>query len=399
MTIFIGDALEWLKKLPSESVNCIVTSPPYFQVRDYGVTGQYGLEDTPQAYVDNMVAVFREARRVLRSDGVAWINIADTFASGEIGRHDSVQGRRPDGKQVTKKFDTRQVVKLETGIPPKNLLLIPQRLSIALQEDGWYIRNMIIWHKPNPMPESVTDRCTKSHEYVFLCAKSERYYFDADAIREPHSVEKSEYNSGQKFGYARKANPSDSRTNEATNGATNGAVNPLGRNKRDVWSINTQGSDVQHFATMPLELAETCIKAGCPETVCAVCGAPYVRETEKQVHVESGNRNSEGYKGLDASNRRGDYPRATISVNTLGFNPTCTCNGATRPGVVLDPFGGAGTTALAAVKHNRHYQLIELNIKYVEIAQQRIAAFNPMQTTQLSNGMKQRSLFEHLESA
>ena len=183
--IHAGDALEVLRTLPDCSVNCVVTSPPYFGLRDYGMDGQLGLEPTPAAYVAAMVAVFAEVRRVLTDDGVMFLNIGDSYASGEVGRHDSIQGREIDGKRVTAKSgDVRQQAKVDTQLPPKSLLGIPWRLAFGLQDDGWILRSDIIWAKPNPMPESVTDRPTKAHEYVFLLTKSPHYWYDAEAIQE-----------------------------------------------------------------------------------------------------------------------------------------------------------------------------------------------------------------------
>ncbi len=392
MTIYIGDCLTWLKKLPSASVHCIVTSPPYYFVRDYGVSGQIGLERTPNEFIEKLVAVFREARRVLRPDGTCWVNMGDTYSAGGRG-HDTPKQQSNKGTgigEVTGRFDV-------PGYAPKQLLMIPARLALALQADGWWLRSDIIWHKPNPMPESVTDRPTKSHEHIFLLAKNPTYWYDAEAIREPHAVEKTEYSSGQKFGYARKANPNDNCTNEAVNGA----VNALGRNKRDVWTINTEASGVAHFATMPTELAETCIRAGCPENVCSECGAGYVAIVEaKGGTIGKGwtDHTADLTKGMSATG--GDLSARTDTngnpyTRTLkGYAPSCTCNAATDNGIVLDPFGGAGTTAIAAIHSGRKYQLIELNIKYAGIAQQRIAAYNPFQATVLPDGMKQLSLFE-----
>lgn len=300
--VIIGDCREALQSLPSESVNCVVTSPPYFGLRDYGVDGQIGLEATPDAFVSELVAVFRAVRRVLRNDGTLWLNLGDTYAT-QGGAHG--------------------------GLKPKDLIGIPWRVAFALQADGWYLRQDIIWAKPNPMPESVTDRCTKAHEYMFLLSKSPRYYYDQEAIAEPvapATVARLAQDVESQQGSARvpgkingtmKAKPprfgcskygddlrDKSRTksgNEYTN--TNGGM----RNARSVWNIATQPFKEAHFATFPPELAERCIKAGCPEG-----------------------------------------------------------------GTVLDPFGGAGTTGLVADRLQRSAVVIELNPAYADMALNRI---------------------------
>ena len=310
--VICGDALEVLRTLPDCSVNCVVTSPPYFGLRDYGMDGQLGLEPTPAAYVAAMVAVFAEVRRVLTDDGTCWVNIGDSYASGEVGRHDSVQGREINGKPVTvKSGDVRQQSKIDTQLPPKSLLGIPWRLAFGLQDNGWILRSDIIWSKPNPMPESVTDRPTKAHEYVFLLTKSPRYWYDAEAIQErAHSgtdmgLLRTRAHVGTTDGVAwhapsiktRQENNIDSRT------AGNGT-----RNARTVWQISTEPTPFAHFATMPTKLVRRCIVAGCP----------------------------------------------------VG-------------GVVLDPFFGSGTTGLVARKEGRDYIGIELNPEYVALAERRLA--------------------------
>lgn len=393
MTIFIGDSLTWLKKLPSDSVHCVVTSPPYYGLRDYGIAGQMGLEETPEQFLENMTTLFREVRRVLRHDGVAWVNMGDSYATSVNGR--SAEDTKAIGND-DRTFRNKPFSTVGNGYKSKDLMMIPARLALSLQADGWWLRSQVVWHKPNPMPESVTDRPTKSHEFIYLLAKSERYWYDADAIRESYSKE---YSTPASFGgFGNRRETKYSSIGNFAQGENSVPKPELGRNKRDVWTIPTQAFADAHFATFPMELAETCILAGCPETVCAVCGAGYVRVTEKTVNIESGNQNSDGFKGLDESNRRANYPRATVLVNTLGYEPACTCNAGTSHGMVLDPFGGAGTTALAAIKHNRHYQLIELNPAYVGIAQKRIRDFDPFQSKVFADGSKQLSLFAEVSA-
>jgi DNA modification methylase len=229
-TILVGDCRTILPTLPEASVQCCVTSPPYFGLRDYGHDGQIGLEQTPDAYVAEMVAVFREVRRVLKDDGTLWLNLGDSYVGALYA----------------------------SGLQMKQLLGIPWRVAFALQADGWYLRQDIIWHKPNPMPESVTDRCTKAHEYVFLLSKSARYFYDAGAIAEEVTAST----------VARVTQPTLAQQagSDRVPGKTNGNMKAVGntetRNARSVWTITTKPFKGSHFATMPPELAGRCIKAG-----------------------------------------------------------------------------------------------------------------------------------------
>ena len=242
----IGDCLESLRAMPDASAQTCVTSPPYFGLRDYGHEGQIGLEETPDAYVAKLVEVFREVRRVLRDDGTLWLNLGDSYAAN--------RGYQvPDSKHCDV-GNTRGMRAEEIGLKPKDLIGIPWRVAFALQADGWYLRQDIIWHKPNPMPESVRDRCTKAHEYVFLLTKSPRYYYDQQAIAEPAAVV-----GGRACGSKNDA----SRNDHDTTGTVRG--NGETRNRRSVWNIATQPFDGAHFATMPPGLAEPCILAGCPK--------------------------------------------------------------------------------------------------------------------------------------
>jgi DNA modification methylase len=246
--ILQGDMRERLAELPSDSFDCIVTSPPYWGLRDYGVAGQIGLEPTLTEYLDTMVAVCRELRRVLKPSGTFWLNVGDSYAGGGRGCGS------PDCKQRTNIGSLVAPSALSaTGLKSKDLCMVPNRLAIRLQEDGWYVRSEIIWHKPNPMPESVTDRPTSSHEKIWLLTKSERYAYDAEAIREAHS--RPWWNETP----SRPGNPDrkDGGGRQASNESD-------GRNARNVWTIPTQPYSGAHFATFPPELAERYIKAGCP---------------------------------------------------------------------------------------------------------------------------------------
>jgi len=251
--IYEGDSLEVLKTLPDESINCVVTSPPYWGLRDYGVEGQFGLEKTPEEYVEKLVKIFREVRRVLRDDGTVWLNLGDSYAgsSGSGGKTE---------KQVSNVGSFHGGgVRMSDGLKPKDLVGIPWRVAFALQADGWYLRSDIIWHKPNPMPESVTDRPTKSHEYIFLLSKSKKYYYDVEAIREPHISSQKEIDRQHSEGIK--------DTNYATSKNWSGGVgyNENGRNKRTVWTVNTKPYPEAHFAVFPEDLIVPCIKAGCPK--------------------------------------------------------------------------------------------------------------------------------------
>jgi DNA modification methylase len=291
--IIHGDCIAGLRTLPDASIHCCVTSPPYWGLRDYGHDGQIGLESTPEAYVARMVEVFREVRRVLRDDGTLWLNLGDSYAGswGNQGRKETRGTQRPINGPMMQRLKAQPVHDIEccldddctcpagdenggiypdkktrTGswvnehptLKPKDLVGIPWRVAFALQADGWWLRQDIIWHKPNPMPESVRDRCTKAHEYVFLLTKSERYYYDAEALRELYA---------DGVGKDRLACPKASIGRGGNEGERmrsqfykNG-----GRNRRSVWTITTKPYSGAHFAVMPPDLVEPCIKAGCPE--------------------------------------------------------------------------------------------------------------------------------------
>jgi len=255
--ILVGDVRTWLATLEDGSVRCVVTSPPYWGLRDYGRDGQIGLEQTADEYVAQMVEVFREVRRVLADDGTLWLNLGDSYAGSGKGRN--ADGTHQEGgKQGTNRGTVEgRLTKTETGdLKPKDLVGIPWRVAFALQADGWYLRQDIIWHKPNPMPESVTDRCTKAHEYVFLLSKQPRYYYDNKANAEPaihagHTVKA--YKSGK--------NQSGQAFRNTATGGHDVAVGET-RNRRTVWTINTKPFKGAHFAVMPEALVEPCVLAG-----------------------------------------------------------------------------------------------------------------------------------------
>ena len=268
--IYQGNVLNIIKDIKDNSVQCVVTSPPYYCLRDYGTDDQLGLEDTPEEYLENMVKVFRGVKKVLKDDGTLWLNIGDSYNS-QTGLGFNTNKKEKQNHRITELQKTQGSLVKKISLKPKNLVGIPWRVAFALQNDGWYLRQDIIWHKPNPMPESVQDRCTKAHEYIFLLSKSPKYYYDSDAIRDkPHYNEE------------------------------------VGANKRSVWSINVKPYKKAHFATFPEKLPELCIKAG---------------------------------------SKKGD--------------------------TILDPFFGSGTTGWVAQRLGRKWLGIELNPKYIKIANER----------------------------
>ncbi|HWK58714.1 MAG TPA: site-specific DNA-methyltransferase [Parapedobacter sp.] len=342
--ILIGDALARLKELPDGIAHTCVTSPPYYGLRDYGVACQIGMEATPEEYIDKLVTVFREVRRVLRDDGTLWVNIGDSYASAAKKRTDEQACRKSGlmggkGNQIACK---NQPKKMGPGLKQKDLIGIPWMLAFALRADGWYLRQDIIWSKPNCMPESVTDRCTKSHEYIFMLSKQPKYYYDHEAIKElaVYDVD----GTGTAARKARVANSNKSVPDELRNGIRagfkdaskfNGKHNdkqrghsrrhegfnarwdhmtkreqgPGMRNKRSVWTVSPAQFHEAHFATFPEKLIVDCIKAGSPQG-----------------------------------------------------------------GVVIDPFGGAGTTAVVSDKLGRYWIIIELNPAYGDISTNRVAS-------------------------
>jgi DNA modification methylase len=327
--ILQGDCIEMLKTLPDASVHCCITSPPYWGLRDYGCAGQFGLEKTPEEYVAKMVETFREVRRVLRDDGTLWLNLGDSYATG--AGQGFVPGGGGQGNRAKRDLlgTSWQPNRLKIpGLKAKDLVGIPWRVAFALQADGWYLRQDIIWAKPNPMPESVRDRCTKAHEYVFMLSKKARYYYDAEAIKEPGlnpeddarrildrqkvfnkscpTVERNGLRprTDKQRGHSRRHAGFNDRWDEMEKaGQCSGE-----RNRRSVWTIATQPFKDAHFATFPPELIKPMVLAGCPEG-----------------------------------------------------------------GMVLDPFAGSGTTGMVAENLGRNSVLIELNPKYIEMIKKRTA--------------------------
>jgi len=302
--ILNGDCIEMMKTLPEQSVNCCVTSPPYFGLRDYGHEGQIGLEETPEAFIQKMVEVFREVKRVLRDDGTLWLNLGDSYAGSGKGRN-ADGSHQEGGKQGTNKGTVlgSLVKTYAQDCKPKDLIGIPWMVAFALRADGWYLRQDIIWHKPNPMPESVQDRCTKAHEYIFLLSKSSKYYYDIESIKEPVK---------QDWGTRNRSNGKYHNEGSGLQPHSGLEKSYEFANKRSVWSVNTRSYKGAHFATYPPELIRPCILAGCP-----------------------------------------------------------------KGGVVLDPFGGSGTTAEVAMEEGRNAILCELNPEYIPLINERLSKVQP----------------------
>jgi DNA modification methylase len=371
----LGDCVEVMRGLPEGSVHCAITSPPYFGLRDYGVAGQIGLERTPDEFVAKMVEVFREVRRVLRDDGTLWLNLGDSFAGGKMGRSDYETLPRPKGghREGSDPGYGRQRP-VPPGLAPKQLLGMPWRVALALQADGWYLRSDIIWHKPNPMPESVTDRPTKSHEYLFLLAKSDRYYFDAEAVREPvraSTLERDKYTRVTKGKDGPYAVVHDHET----------PSNPAGRNVRTVWTVATQPYKGAHFATFPCKLVEPCVKAGTSERGCCPgCGKGWerIQERGKAVPLTPSDAGRKATWTIGDASRdpatRTDTPLPRHYRPVLGerWEPACSHGREPIPCTVLDPFAGSGTTGAVAVGLGRSFVGVELNPAYLELARARI---------------------------
>ena len=382
--IIQADVMKGLASLPDESVQCVVTSPPYWGLRDYGVEGQIGLEATPEEYVEKMVAVFREVKRVLRQDGTIWLNMGDCYAAAPVGNFTG-SALWYEGRDCSGHITSGQIDKVRaSGLKPKDLLGMPWRLAFALQADGWWLRSDIVWSKPNPMPESVTDRPTKSHEYLFLLAKSSSYFYDADAIREKQDEETrycETFRHGkytQNCAFEGKIKPDNYPT------TTKEVPGHCGRNRRTVWEIPTQPFPEAHIATFPEALVEPCIKAGTSERgACPRCGSPWERVVERaQLPRDK--------KDPEQSNRDGgltieqSWERSGLSHNeiaqwygnnpptTTGWSQSCTCGGEPVPCVVLDPFAGSGTVAKVARDLGRSSIGIELNPAYVEMQKKRL---------------------------
>lgn len=303
VTLHLGDTLQVLRSMPDGSVNMICTSPPYYGLRDYGTEGQYGLEATPAAYVETMRDVFREARRVLADDGTLWLNLGDSYVAGPPGKRRSsgLQGR---SQAVTTPEGLGD--KTRCGMPEKNLMMIPVRVALALQDDCWLLRNDIIWARPNAMPESVADRLSTRYEHVFLFAKQSRYWFDLDAIREPHKAP------GRRAGAGAFAGRNVNHPRTATGDYT--GQHPNGRNPGDIWEIATRPYPAAHFATFPIDLPLRCIKAGCKPG-----GTVLDPFSGSGTTGEAARRLGRRYVGIDLNAAYHDLAKQRFAQGTLTF--------------------------------------------------------------------------------
>lgn len=437
--VHMGCCLDLLPLIPDDSIHCVVTSPPYWGLRDYGVDNQIGLEKSHdcgarskyeyvgdyevddydedpatggmiivgktleplykllerrklcgECYTCRMVGILREVRRVLRPDGTFWLNMGDSYTSGNR------KERNPGKSKIHTAYVGENYIdglRPETpdGLKPKDLIGQPWALAFALRNDGWWLRSDIIWHKPNPMPESVADRPTKSHEHIFLLTKSVRYFYDADAIREkykPQSFERNKYLKGKSTSPGR--HRPDNQDNRYLEKHIQ-PLNPAGCNARTVWTINTKPFPEAHFATFPEELPRRCISAGTSaKGVCPECGAPWERMVEKgEPDDEWKKRCGADSKGSYQGTAQKDYKSAKAEnasevkarilagmkkKKTIGWRIDCKCTDDydADPATVLDPFAGAATTCVAANKLGRNFIGIELSPEYCEIARKRI---------------------------
>lgn len=377
--------------LPDGVVDTCITSPPYWGKRDYQHPDQIGMEPTPEEFVDHMVTVFREVRRVLKPTGTLWLNLGDTYWAGkgasaqawskENGRHLHRDAQSWAGKGQTRPQDRRHPV-----IKPKDLVGIPWMVAFALRADGWRLRGEIIWDKPNAMPESVKDRPTVAHETLFLLTKQAHYYYDHVAIQEEVTPDRRDTRLKPSTKYeGLSLVPDDKAQTSHQQGMERWQFNEQGvavRNKRSVWRVPTVGYPGDHFAVFPEELIIPCLKAGTSEKGnCAACGAPWERVTEPVIDVANDGASSTDYPEGTTANSLAKKRQAareqgveyTGARRTVGWRPTCACQdaGLVRP-LIFDPFGGAGTTAVVAQAHGRDYYLQELNPTYVTDIQERL---------------------------
>ena len=447
-TIHVGDCLDVLAGMPAESVHCVVTSPPYWGLRSYqGDPGMIGLEPTFDAHLERLVAVFREVRRVLRDDGICWLNYGDAYAGswGAQSRPENSSPARADGlsgRQIEAhpRGTNTGSMSRTPGLKPKDLMMMPARVALALQADGWWVRSKVIWHKKNPMPESCTDRPTSSYEEMFLLTKSgaptfwthrgrpgvrsqpdpdhvwrnrdtseetavepsgwrdllskrdskqklwrrvnlwdgHDYHYDADAVRVPYNAGSlSRYETPMQQLKAQNRQPG----REGLRDNCDQQPNPAGANLRNVWTISTHSFPDAHFATFPPALVEPCILAGTSARgVCAACGAPWVRETNT-THENPGNRTTNGPRSVEnRAQTAGFEGRLEKRVETTGWAPSCACGAATVPATVLDPFCGSGTVGLVAERLQRDAILIDISATYAQMAEKRIREDAPLLT-------------------
>ncbi len=376
-TIYKGDALSILKKLPDGCVDMVMTSPPYWALRDYGVKGQLGLEPHFENYINNLCGIFDEVKRVIKDTGTCWANLGDTYSGSGCGSN----GYRTEASRSFQVKDKRANLYKTSGlaqkiksVPAKSLVGIPFRFTIEMVSRGWILRNVVIWHKPNCMPSSAKDRFTVDFEYLFFFSKSPKYFFETQ--REPHkesSLERTKHSwKGHREPMSAYAGMDISKM-----------CHPQGRNKRTVWKIPTNSFSEAHFAVYPPKLCETPICAGCPDKVCKCCGTPYL------VRRSGGSPNAFNLRVRDVKAGRIKYSDRKASAseveryNEQSFVPkvtekvifNCDCNAGFSAGIVLDPFFGAGTTGLVALQQSKQFIGIELNLEYIKIARKRLRPY------------------------
>ena len=370
-----GDAAETLAEMPDSSVHMAMCSPPYYGLRDYSVDGQVGLEEFLDQYISELLNVASELRRVLRPDGSWWLNLGDSFAGswGAQSKDDEANHRDRDAYPV--KNPARA-----GNLRRKSKMLVPHRVAIALEDAGWIVRSDAVWVKPNPMPHPVKDRLNEHKEFVFHLTPEPDYWFDLDAIREPHkesslNSDPSRFNTSGEQGHEMPAEDGD---RDSVGVDAEDALHPNGKNPGDVFEVSVKPFPDAHFAVYPPELCERPIKSSCPPKVCAACGTPYDRETvEKNREVASGSPafdlDETGYKDR-TGNHQGCREGFTLPEREFGeWDQQCDCEtDDVRPGVVLDPFAGAGTTCLVAKDLGRRFVGIDLNADYVAMAQKRV---------------------------
>jgi DNA modification methylase len=395
--------------LPDASVQCIVTSPPYWGLRKYegdqyvewpevtyrlnewtpeitipDMTSPLGLEADPISYIGHMILCLREWRRVLRADGTLWLNIADSYNNYRPGYE--AQSKQTLAKHNGAVIDVSGKRGIKQLLKEKDLCGIPWLLAMAARADGWWLRSDTVWAKPNPMPESVTDRPTRAHEYIFLLTPSARYYYDADAVREAHAEPWRGHGEADSLGISKRLQESDGLTRpfSSVEDRNTRNYNPLGRNLRSVWTFATQPTPYAHFATFPERLPETCIKAGTSARgCCPTCGAPWERVVEKGEKVaDSAEYKPRGKKAFDnyvhtgmvSPNDDQPTPNHHYEYTTTGWQPTCEHDAEPVPCVVLDPYHGSGTTGVVALRLGRAYVGVDISAEYLDgVSNERLA--------------------------
>lgn len=391
--LFHGDSLDVLRGLPDASVHMCATSPPFYGLRDYGVDGQIGLEVTPEEWCARLVEVFREVRRVLRDDGTFWVEIGDSYCANTRSSKPRDDGHAPQA------WNGNQATSIRHPTKQKDLLGQPWLLAFALRADGWYLRSEIIWARPNPMPESVTDRPTKAHSTIFLLSKSARYFYDADALRTPYAYDgrkvttvvggdgSAQHRNGERWPGIGKAQ-AQARRSLIDGGHDESEPMEIvhhGANARTVWTVPTEPTPFAHFATWPQEIVRRMILAGTSEKgCCPECGAPWGRVTETAYDAEG--RTTNGPRSTERRHETAGFEQRLVKqTETTGWQAVCICgetdtsplDGRERaytpvPCTVLDPFFGSGTTGLVARKHGRHSIGIELSETYCALAADRL---------------------------